>query len=240
MTYIILAAGAGKKLHPLTFKTPKSLYKLDKDTTVLQRMIKLIREYDPSAEIVVASGFMHDTLKKEIENENVILVRNPFYSITNSISSLWFARDYLLRNNVTIIDGDIVTSEKLVKEIICSETKRPYVAIDKSLANGDKYYVQIQGDKVCVMSKQLSNYYGQYSCIVKLDGISSRLLFETIDNMINDEMYDLYFEDALVSMIFSSDFELYYEDISAYQHVEIDTVDDLLVAKTIQKTNNGD
>ena len=44
MTYIILAAGKGTSLQPLTMKTPKSLYKLDKDTTVLQRMVRTSSE----------------------------------------------------------------------------------------------------------------------------------------------------------------------------------------------------
>ena len=53
MTYIILAAGKGSNLQPLTLKYPKTSYKLDDNTTVLQRMVRKIRSMDKKAEIVV-------------------------------------------------------------------------------------------------------------------------------------------------------------------------------------------
>ena len=53
MTYIVLVAGQGKNLQPLTLSYPKSLYKLDGNTTVLQRLVRFIRKYDKEAEIIV-------------------------------------------------------------------------------------------------------------------------------------------------------------------------------------------
>ena len=107
-TYIILAAGKGSNLQPMTLKYPKTSYKLDENTTVLQRMVRSIRKIDKNAEIVVVVGYMADDVRKELKVENVRFVMNPFYEVTNSISSLWFARDYLERENVTIVHGDVV------------------------------------------------------------------------------------------------------------------------------------
>ncbi len=235
MTYIILAAGQGTKLQPLTLKTPKSLYKLDKDTTVLQRMVRSIRKYDSEAEIVVVAGFMYDHILQEIKSENVIVIRNPFYAITSSLASLWFARKYLERENVTIINADIVLEDRLMEEVICKTTDKPIVLIDSGIEKNGKFNVQVQDDKVCVMSKDLSEFYGQYICITKLDAISARFLNKEVDSMINDEMYDQLFETALVQMIFTHDFELYYKDIKGFVWAEIDCVDDLIKAKKVQK-----
>lgn len=234
MTYIILAAGKGTSLQPLTIKTPKSLYKLDRNSTVLQRMVRTIRKYDHKAEIVVVAGFMYEHVLREVERENVIIVRNPFYATTSSIASLWFAKKYLERDNVTILSSDIVVEDRLVEEIICKNTEKPYVLIDSSRYTG-KYNVQVQGDKVCVMSRSLSNYFAQYMSITKLDAVSARFLLEEIDAMVNEEMYDLFFEDALVQMIFENDFDLYYKDIKGYSWTEVDTVDDLIKAREVQK-----
>ena len=234
MTYIILAAGKGTSLQPLTLKTPKSLYKLDRHSTVLQRMVRTIRKYDHKAEIVVVAGFMFDHVLREIERENVIVVRNPFYATTSSIASLWFARKYLERDNVTILSSDIVLEDRLVEEIICHNTDKPYVLVDSSKTTG-KYNVQVQGDKICVMSKALSSFYAQYVCVTKLDAVSARFLLEEIDTMVNTEMYDQLFEDALVQMIFENDFDLYYKDIKGYSWTEVDTVDDLIKARDVQK-----
>ena len=107
MTYIILAAGKGNNLQPLTLKYAKTSYKLDEETTVLQRMVRSIRKADKNAEIVVVVGYKAEEIRKELDGENVTFVMNPFYEVTNSISSVWFARDYLERENVTIVHGDM-------------------------------------------------------------------------------------------------------------------------------------
>lgn len=234
MTYIILAAGKGTNLQPLTLKTPKSLYKLDRYSTVLQRMVRTIRKYDLKAEIVVVAGFMYEHVLSEMERENVIIVRNPFYARTGSVASVWFAKKYLERDNVTIINSDIVAEDRLVADVICKHTDKPYVLVDSGKTTG-KYNVQVQGNRICVMSKSLSNFYAQYVSVTKLDAVSARFLLEEVDSMINDEMYDQVFEDALVQMIFENDFDLYYKDIKGYSWAEVDTVDDLIKAREVQK-----
>lgn len=234
MTYIILAAGKGTNLQPLTLKTPKSLYKLDRDTTVLQRMVRLIRKYDLKAEIVVVAGFMFEQITRELERENVTIVRNPFYSSTGSIASMWFAKKYLERDNITILNSDIVVEEKFVEDIICKHTDIPYVVVDSGKTTG-KYNVQVNGDRICVMSKSLENFYAQYVSVTKLDAVSARFLIEEIDNMVNAEMYNQLFEDALVQMIFANDFDLYFKDVKDYSWAEVDSVDDLIEAKEVQK-----
>lgn len=235
MTYIILSAGKGTKLQPLTLNHPKSLYKLDNETTILQRLVRKTRKYDAEAEIVVVVGFMYKQIQKELEYDNVKFVHNPFYSVTSSMGSLWFAKDFLQRENVTIINGDIVTSDNLMEDVICQHTDYPNVLLDSSRKDANKYNVQVQGEHVCVMSKNLTEYLGNYASIVKLDSVSSRFILEQMNQMVNEEMYNLFYEDALVQMIFQSNFELYYKDIKDYKWTEVDSVNDLLKAKEIHR-----
>lgn len=234
MTYIILVAGQGKNLQPLTLSRPKTLYKLDGKTTVLQRLVRSIRKHDKEAEIVVVVGFMYKHIQKELEDDNVRFVHNPFYAVTSSMGSLWFAKDFLQRENVTIINGDIVMGDKLMNDIICAHTDVPFVLVDSEEINRDKYNVQTQGEKVCVMSKNLTEFFGNYVGVTKLDAVSSRFVLEQLDLMVNEGMYNLFFEDSMVQMIFDKNFELYYKDIKEYQWTEVDNVDDLLKARQIQ------
>lgn len=234
MTYIVLVAGQGRNLQPLTLSRPKTLYKLDGETTVLQRLVRSIRRYDKKAEIVVVIGFMYKHIQKELEDDNVLFVHNPFYAATSSMGSLWFAKDYLQRENVTIINGDIVMDDSLMNGAICAYTDVPYVLIDSTKRDGNKYNVQVQGDKVCVMSKNLTEFIGNYASVVKLDAVSARFVLEQLELMVNEGMYNLFFEDALVQMIFDKNFELYFKDIKEYDWTEIDNVDDLLKARQIQ------
>ena len=123
------------------------------------------------------AGFMYEHVLREVDRENVIIVRNPFYATTSSIASLWFAKNYLERDNVTILSSDIVLEDRLIEEIICQNTDKPYVLVDSSKTTG-KYNVQVQGDKVCVMINHYRPFY--YVCITKLDAISTRSCLKII------------------------------------------------------------
>ena len=220
MTYIILVAGQGKNLQPLTISHPKTLYKLDGKTTMLQRLVQSIRKYDKEAEIVVVVGFMYKHIQKELEDDNVIFIHNPFYAVTSSMGSLWFANNYLQRENVTIINGDVVMGDKLMNDVICSHTDKPFVLLDSTRTEGNKYNVQVQNDKVCVMSKNLTKFMGNYANITKLDAVSSRFVLEQLDQMVNEGIYNIFFEAVLVQMIFDNQFVFYSKDIKDYQCTE--------------------
>ncbi len=231
MRYIFLVAGKGSRLYPLTLQYPKSLYKLDKNTTILTRMIYLIQKYDKDADIIVVVGFMNQVIQSELKG--VTFVINPFYEITNSIASLWFAKEYLYSDNVVLINGDIVMEERLVKEIVCTKTDVPKVCIDSSIKSDGDYNVQVNDKKILVMSKELKQYYGEYAGVTKLEKKSALKLYKCICNMVESGMYDQWYENALVQMIFNEDFQLYYEDIRDYKWTEIDCVSDMLLAKQI-------
>ncbi len=233
MTYIILAAGKGNNLQPLTLKYAKTSYKLDEETTVLQRMVRSIRKADKEAEIVVVVGYKAEDVKKELDGENVKFVMNPFYEVTNSISSVWFARDFLERENVTLVHGDVVFSDEIVHAYLTLPTDYPYVLVDSSYIRPGAYNAVTQGDQVLVMSKKLERFTAKYCCMTKLDPVSSRLLKQEVDSMINSNMYDQYFEDSLVQMIMFHDFQLFCVDVAGQQWAEVDSVDDLLTAQEI-------
>lgn len=235
MTYIILAAGKGNNLQPLTLKYAKTSFRLDENTTVLQRMVRSIRKCDKDAEIVVVIGYKAEEVRAELDGENVKFVLNPFYEVTNSISSVWFARDYLERENVTIVHGDVVFSDKIISSFLTKTTNIPYVLVDSSIVNQGAYNVVTKDGQVLVMSKKLDSFSAKYACMTKLDPVSSRLLKEEIDEMIENNMYDQYFEDSLVQMILFKDFQLSCKDIAGSAWAEVDTVNDFLSAQEIQK-----
>lgn len=230
MTYIILAAGAGTRLHPITLKHPKTLFSLDQSTTILGRMTGLIRELDPQAELVIVTGFQRERIRQQVKN--VHWIHNPFYEATNSIASLWFARSFLDRE-VTILNGDIVMSRSLMEDVVTRHTDRPCILMDSSILKNGDYNVQADQGKVVVMSKALTNYSGEYAGVTKLDAASAVRLEQKVREMVDGGLYNNWYEDALVQMIFEENFELFAQDVSQYEWTEVDAVDDLMYAKSI-------
>lgn len=233
MTYVLLVAGKGTRLNPLTLTHPKALFKLDEELTVLARMVQLIKLNDKSAKIIIVTGFQKDLIEKHVQD--VTFVYNPFYAVTNSIASLWFAKDIIKDTNLTIINGDIVMSEDLVSTVLCKDVDVPVVLIDSSIKTDGDYNVQVNNEKVLVMSKDLEDYYGEYAGVTKLDSVSINLLMDEVTEMLSEGFYDQWYENALVQMIFKRNFNLGYIDICNYDWTEVDSVGDLIHAKRIHE-----
>lgn len=231
MKYIMMVAGKGSRLRPLTLKHPKSMYMLDQETTLLQRMVSVIKETDKEADIVIVTGHMHRSIESQVDG--VTFIYNPFYEVTNSIASLWFAREHLDADNIVLIDGDIVMSRELMRDVVCKPVDKPCVLVDSSIKTDGDYNVEVSGDQVLVMSKDLDTYYGEYAGLTKLDRASALEMRTELETMVEDGFYDQWYENALVQLIFKNDFKLYYIDISDYDWTEVDSVNDLLHAKQI-------
>ena len=151
---------------------------------------------------------------------------------------MWFARQFLERENVAIVHGDVVYEDSIIENYLVKPTDHPYVLIDSTCLIPGNYNAVVKDMQILVMSKKLENFSAKYCCMTKLDAVSSRLIKEEIDNMIKNNMYGQYYEDSLVQLIMFHDFQLFSEDIAGMQWSEVDTVDDLLNAQKIHHSEN--
>lgn len=234
MKYVILAAGRGTRLHPLTKVQPKCLFQLDKETTVIERVIKQIKKYDKNANIIIVLGFMKDKIREKLSKEKVKFIENPFYGVTNSIASLWFVKEYLDEDTI-VLNSDIVISDELAKIIFGRNIETTRVLLDSSIKVEGDYNVQVNNDNVVVMSKELKEYYGEYVGITLLKKTDIKLFNDEMKNMVNNEFYDQWYENVLVQLIFNKNFILKYLDVCEYEWTEVDEVNDLIKAKRIQE-----
>lgn len=234
MEYIILAAGVGSRLYPYTKNSPKCLVKVTKEESVIKRAVRLIKENDKDAHITVVLGFQYVTVKEELGNQCEYVV-NPFFKVTNSIASLWFAKEVLQKGQDTvIINADIVFSKDFAKEI-CSRPKHSIIYYDSSIhMNGDYNVQEIDGQMV-VMGKELEEYSGEYVGITKFTFEDLPLLLAEIENMVHDDLYDQWYENALVQMALNDRHSFKTIDVSEYEWSEIDSISNLMKIREIIK-----
>lgn len=108
---IVLAAGYGNRMLPLTKSTPKPLIKVH-GKAMIETIIDALIENE-ILEIYVVTGHLKDQFVDLTHRyPHVALIDNPYYYSANNISSLFVARNYL--EDVMIIDGDQVVSNSSI------------------------------------------------------------------------------------------------------------------------------
>ena len=85
MRAILLAAGMGTRLRPLTEDTPKSLIKINKEP-LLERQVKFLNEIGIK-EIYIVTGYLKEKFKYLEDKYNVVLIHNEYYNKYNNIYS---------------------------------------------------------------------------------------------------------------------------------------------------------
>ena len=108
---VIMAAGKGERLSPVTLTTPKPLVRVNGvhmiDTAINALHMNGINE------IYVVTGYLRECfgeLKREYPE--IQLIENPYFDRCNNISSLYAAREYL--ENAMILDGDQIIRDASV------------------------------------------------------------------------------------------------------------------------------
>ena len=100
---IIMAAGLGNRMHPITLSTPKPLVKVN-GVRMIDTVIQGLHQ-NGIHEIYVVVGYLKEQFTElEKEYPGLTLLENPYFDTCNNISSLYVARDHI--ENAIILDGD--------------------------------------------------------------------------------------------------------------------------------------
>lgn len=100
---IIMAAGLGNRMYPVTLTTPKPLVSVN-GIRMIDTVIQGLHQ-NGIREIYVVVGYLKEKFAALVqEYPGVVLIENPYFDTCNNISSLYVARDYI--RNAMILDGD--------------------------------------------------------------------------------------------------------------------------------------
>lgn len=106
---IIMAAGLGKRMQPITNSIPKPMIRVN-GIRMIDTVIDALHE-NGIFEIYIVVGYLKEAFN-ELTNKykDIIFIENPYYETCNNISSLYVARKHL--GNCIILDGDQIIYNK--------------------------------------------------------------------------------------------------------------------------------
>ncbi len=111
---VILAAGHGSRMGALTADRPKALLEVA-GYPLIDRQIDALT-MSGVANITVVTGYMHHRLREHL-GTRVSYIHNDRYSKSNSLYSLWLARD-VLRGGAVVMNSDILVSPMLIARLL--------------------------------------------------------------------------------------------------------------------------
>jgi L-glutamine-phosphate cytidylyltransferase len=116
MRAVILAAGRGGRLRDVTGDRPKCLMRVG-DRLLIERQIRSLRGCGVDA-ITVVAGFRAADVRRSC-GAGVDVVVNAQYASTNSLYSLWTARDLLL-DGFVVLNCDVLFHDQMLRDLLSS------------------------------------------------------------------------------------------------------------------------
>jgi len=197
MKLIIIAAGSGKRLWPLTKNTPKPLILLDDGTTILERQILNAVKSKLFDEIIIIVGYKYEQIEAKIvhykDDINISTVYNPFFDISNSLVSVWSSSHRMLEDDFMITNGDNIFSDNVFSGINSSNSEVIQLTVSKKDSyDEDDMKIITENGKFSKVSKEIpadvANCESVGLALVKGDK-TRRLFVGKILNMIKDKKH---------------------------------------------------
>ena len=199
MVAIILAAGKGARLLPLTKDRPKILVDLGDGTTLLSRQHEALSAFRSVNELIIGAGHYSETVRTYLSNLsssiNSQVVHNPFFGTTGPIVTLWIAlfrvsdRDFLFMNGDTIFGKSVYSK---IDNLVQSGESGIYLFVSKKQpGNSDEIGVVInEENKVVRAEKGLASVDAVSAGLVVVLGSEPRaFLKETIEELSGTEAF---------------------------------------------------
>jgi len=251
-TAIILVAGFGSRLMPLTETIPKCLVQVKGKPILVNTLDNL--EKNGIKEVILVIGHLGDVIKaaigKNYRGIDIKYITSEEYKTTNSMYSLWLAREYLKKGSL-IIEGDSVSEEGLIKKALSLDSKKSHWILDTfteeydgsmSTSNDKGRIVELEvikddPDKIKEKLKDKSKKRWKSTGIVKITPEYGEKLVQWLDEEVENKNTNWYYDLVIAKHL--NDVPLYVCDITSMKWFEIDNFDDLKRAETIFKFGFG-
>jgi len=120
MKAVILAAGVGSRLAPVTNTRPKALVEVAGKPMLFRQLDHLAQAGIAASDIVVVGGYLIEVLREQLAGYDCKLVLNEMYEPWGNFYSLLVAKPHLVGHEFLQLDGDTVLDGKILPKMIAA------------------------------------------------------------------------------------------------------------------------
>jgi len=230
MRVIILAAGKGERLYPLTKNTPKSLLEIGQGKTVLENQLENIAKAG-IRDVTIVTGYKSEQIEakvKDIEYLDISICYNPFYASSNNLISAWLAVRETSENFV-LLNGDDVFKPHVLEGLLESNHDITMVIDRKDHYDPDDMKVVTDGELVLKVSKEIpkEEANGESIGMILFKKKGRAIIRETLERMVREEENKKIFYLAALQNIMDRGYPVHFHECSPQDWAEIDFHSDL-------------
>ncbi len=185
MKALILAAGLGTRLRPITDEMPKSMVQVNGKSIITKQIDNLIE--NGINDIIVVVGYRSEIIIEELRNtyKNIKIIINDVYDKTNNMYSTYLAKDYLEGSEFVLMNADVFFDASVLKELV-KDMYINSIVVDKDNYIEENMKVKVNENRINNISKSIDeqNAYGVSIDIYKFSDAASALFYSIVKNHI--------------------------------------------------------
>ena len=234
-TALLLAAGTGSRLYPLTKSEPKCMTSVN-GKSILDRMIASLN-FHGFKRLVIVTGHLESSIRNYLGNRvgdmKIEYIHSPLYKSTNNIYSLWMARK-AISEPFLLLESDLIYDKKLLAKMLtpdriavsrmCEWMDGTCVLLNKSEVV--KEFIAGSEDGIGMDSFKTVNIYS-----FSLE--SWKRIVKRLNNCILGGKVNDYYETVFADLVADNDLALKAVEFDESLWYEIDTVYDLAEAEKL-------
>lgn len=218
---IIMAAGVGSRMRPITLNTPKALVTVN-GKRMIDTIIDTLLE-NGIKDIYIVTGYLKEKfLELNSKYNNLTFIENPYYKSCNNISSLYVAREYI--ENSIILDADQIIRSK--------DALSPF--FEKSGYNAEKiseltneWILDVKDNKIVGCNRNGADMGWRLYSASRWNAKDGKKLRDFLEVEFEDKKnHDLYWDDIPMFLYFN-EFDLHIHRINSGDMLEIDSIEEL-------------
>ena len=223
MKVILMAAGRGTRISREINDAPKCTLRVGNEPLIRYTVELFLRN---NIEVAVVVGFKHDVVADSLKGLPVRFFHNPFYDVTNSIASLWFAKSFWTDGDALLMNADVFIRQDTVN-LLTDERRCPMMLVDSSRIKEGDFFFQYKNDVLIKYGKELvlEERTGEYIGIAKLEESFRRKFLGKLDEMISTQQHFKWWENVLYTLSDKGE-SIYVRDIGGRFWSEIDCIAD--------------